>query len=530
MKIIALAALAMAGTAEAQGPVAPRPTGFVVTAGADTLARERFTRTAGRVESALEIPTQGLRLEFVMDLAPDGTVPRLETTVRRLGAPPDAAPVQRAVLAFRDDSVVVTMGDASTPAQRFAVPAGTLPYINLSAAILDQILRRARVMGGASDKVPLFAVSGAQQFTATVRWEGADSAVVTLSNTEVVARTGADGRLLTATVPSQGVRFAPAGADDVNQTRTHPAPAPDYSAPPGAPYVAEEVRVADPKAGIALAGTLTIPDHATGVCVPAVMMITGSGAEDRDEATAALPGWRPFREIADTLGRRGIAVLRLDDRSVGGTPAGPPGATSADFADDVRAALAYLRTRPEIDPERLALAGHSEGAMIAMMVAATDPAVHAVVLLAGSSRTGKVVSDAQVREALRLQQGLTGAALDSAVRANEPARAAAVAASPWLRFWFSYDPLSAAREVHAPVLIVQGATDTQVSPDQAEELAAAIRSNGNQHVTVRIIPETDHLLVHDPNGAFTGYRALPSLAVNPVVLGTIADWLAREMR
>jgi uncharacterized protein len=107
--------------------------------------------------------------------------------------------------------------------------------------------------------------------------------------------------------------------------------APDYSAPNDAPYSAEEVRVTSPP-GVGLAGTLTMPQHAAGARVPAVVMITGSGPQDRDEATPAIPGWRPFREIADTLGRRGIAVLRMDDRGVGGSDHGPAGATSAGFA------------------------------------------------------------------------------------------------------------------------------------------------------------------------------------------------------
>ena len=103
------------------------------------------------------------------------------------------------------------------------------------------------------------------------------------------------------------------------------------------------------------------------------MTITGSGSEDRDEAVRRASGYRPFREIADTLGRRGIAVLRLDDRGVGGSDIGPPTATTADFADDIRAGVAYLRARPEIDTMRIGLVGHSEGGDIAPMVAATDP-------------------------------------------------------------------------------------------------------------------------------------------------------------
>ena len=535
-----IALTSIAGAQQPEARVATRE--FVVAHGSDSIATEQYSRTATDVQSNLVIEGQGLRFTFTLILGTDATVSRMETAVRRASAPASSAPLQRVTLSFADDSVLVMMGDASTPSQRVAVPSGTLPFVNLSSAILEQILLRAKALGGATADVPLFNVSGGQILHAKVRWAGTDSAIIAFPNSELHAHVSSDGRLLGGTVPSQGLRFIETSrevtpAPHIESTHVAGTSAvasatrvkPDYSAPPGAPYSAEEVRVQNAKANVTLAGTLIMPDHAAGARVPAVLMITGSGAEDRDESTPALPGWRPFREIADTLGRRGIAVLRLDDRGVGRSDAGPRGATSADFADDIRAALAYLRTRSDVDPGRLGLIGHSEGAIIAPMVAATDPTVHAVVLIAGSSRTGRAVSDAQVREAIHKRLGLGGASLDSAIRANDVARDAQLAASPWLRFWFDYDPLPTAKRVRSPVLVVQGATDTQVSPDQANELAAAIRSGGNHDVTVRIIPETNHLLVHDPDGSFTNYASLPSLAVNSVVLGTIADWLVARM-
>lgn len=524
----AIAMLASTAVPAQSRPVPPTRSAFVVTAGADTIASEEYTRTASRLVSSLRLVRQGLRFRLVMTLAADGTVPRLETTVRRLEAPADGPPLQQAVLVFTADSVLVTMGGAAAPAQRFAVPPGTIPFVNLSAAVLEQILHRATTLRGPTVRVPLFAISGGAVLHATVHWERDDSVTITFPNVELDARLQPDGTLAAASVPAQHVAFTRVG-ETAPAVPESPAP-PDYSAPAGAPYTARDVRVPDPDAGIDLAGTLTMPHHVVGARVPAVVMITGSGPQDRDESTAALPGWRPFRQIADTLGRRGIAVLRLDDRGVGGTPPGPPGATTADFANDIRAALAWLRARPEIDPRRVGLIGHSEGAVIAPMVAASDPTVHAIVLLAAPARTGRAVSDAQVREAIVQRMHLAGAALDSAIRANDVQREAQVAASPWLRFWFDYDPIPTAKRVRCPVLIVQGATDTQVSPDQAETLGAAMRGAGNYDVTVRVMPQTDHLLVHDPDGSFTHYDRLPNLDVTPAVLGTIADWLVAHLR
>lgn len=532
MRLTALAALAAVGTSHAQKASAQATSvEFIVTAGSDTIATESYTRDSARVHSELLVKPQGFRIAFTMSLGPAATVSRLVTELRSADSEATAAPMQQARVEFTRDSALLTLGNATEPTQRLAAPDGTLPFVNLSSAIIEQIFLRAKALGGASVEVPVLAVEGGRLLRAKVQWIDASSATLELGGATIHASVSPSGEFLGGTVPAQGVRFTRVGAGDLpSMPASAPTPKPDYSAPPGAPYAAEDLRVRAPKAGIELAGTLTIPEHAQGTRVPAIVMITGSGPQDRDEATPSLPGWRPFRQIADTLGRRGIAVLRLDDRGVGETPKGPSDPTSADFADDIRAAVAYLRSRPEIDHGDIGLIGHSEGALIALMVGATDPELRTVVLIAGSSRTGRQVSDEQVRTAIQNQLHLTGANLDSAVRANDAARDAQLARSAWLRFWFDYDPLPTAKKLSMPVLIVQGATDSQVSPDQAEELAKAIRSGGNRDVTVKVMPETNHLLVHDPDGSFTNYSKLKSFDVNPVVLGTIADWLAERMR
>jgi hypothetical protein len=383
-------------------------------------------------------------------------------------------------------------------------------------------------------QVPIFSVMGGKIAMAAVRRLDSGSAVLSLEGVELHAHVTPSGEIIDAEVSAQRVRFMSAEsstdrADSSFATSSTKTPKPDYSAPSDAPYSAEDVRVTNASAGVNLAGTLTMPHQAAGARVPAVVMITGSGPQDRDEATPAIPGWRPFWQIADALGRRGIAVLRMDDRGVGASDRGPASATSADFADDIRAALAYLRARDDIEPSRLALIGHSEGGMIAPMVAETDRALHAIVLIAGPSRTGRAVSDQQVRASLAAR-GLTGAQLESEIATNDRLRDAQIDASPWLRFWFAHDPIETAKRVTQPVLIIQGATDTQVSPDQAEELAAAFRSGGNRQVTVRVLPEINHLMVHDPNGSFADYGKLASLSVSPVVLNEIGEWLEGQLR
>lgn len=306
------------------------------------------------------------------------------------------------------------------------------------------------------------------------------------------------------------------------------APPDPYAAPAGAPYTAEEVTVRTP-GGLSLAGTLTLPVDA-GAPVPAVLTITGSGRQNRDEQLVR-PAYRPFRQIADTLGRRGVAVLRLDDRGVGGSDAGPPDATSFDRADDMRAALAWLRERPEIDPGRLAVVGHSEGGVIAPMIAATDSALAGVVLLAGPAYTLRRISLFQRRTRLEMEAGgsLSDEPLDREMERMAEVADVTAARDPWESAVWAYDPLPTAREVAAPVLILQGESDMQITPEQADTLAAAFRNGGNADVTLRTFPETNHLFLADPDGSPAGYGRLPSYALRPEVLGTIADWLADRL-
>ena len=312
--------------------------------------------------------------------------------------------------------------------------------------------------------------------------------------------------------------------------RAAPPPPAEQTVPPDAPYTPEEVRVPTP-AGYELAGTLTLPKEAPGP-VPAVVLISGSGPQDRDGAIPGVPGYHPFRQIADALGRRGIAVLRLDDRGFGASGGDPSRATTADLADDARAALEFLRGRGDIDPERLALIGHSEGGIIAPMVAAADPGLAGIVLMAGSSRTGREILSYQQTNAVGRDSTLSPAEQDS-LRAELAARTDSAARNtPWLRFFLDYDPLTTAREVGVPVLILQGATDRQVSAEQAEELGAGFRTGGNADVTVRVFPDLNHLFLPDPDGtADVGrYAALPSKEVPAEVLDTLAKWLAERLR
>jgi hypothetical protein len=498
--------------------LAQQPTTFVMLIGTDTLAVERVTRSANHLEGDFVSPSRGAHVRYAATLGADGTVSRFETWAYR-GADTTGT---HATMEEHGDSMIVELQGRT---MRFATKPGAIVYFNPSMGLLEQALIRARTLGGQTTEVPLFASDGGVTVPLSVTWVGSDSAHVKLGAAEMHVALGLDGRVTGISVPSQNVRVVRVDGARITTSIAKP----DYSAPADAPYTAEEVTVMTPK-GLKLTGTLTLPRTRPARGAPAIVTITGSGIEERDESLPGVNGYRPFRQVADTLGRRGIAVLRLDDRGAGGSDAGPRGATSADFADDIRAALAYLRTRRDIDGDRLGLVGHSEGGMIAPMVAATDPKLRAIVLLAGPAHTGRAILTYQQEYAADSMLHLTGAKRDSAVRAMARTTDSAAAAEPWIHFFLDYDPVLTAKKVKQPVLILQGATDKQVTPEQAAELAAAFRSGGDNDVTMKPFPSTDHLFLPDPVGNPSGYASLPSKNVRPEVLGAIADWLAQRLR
>ena len=331
-----------------------------------------------------------------------------------------------------------------------------------------------------------------------------------------------DGKILHGGVPSQKLTVTRAPATGA---ALFVAP-PDYSAPADAPYTATNVTIPTPM-GHTLAGTLTVPKGKGPF--PAIVTITGSGAQDRDEEIWLVKGFRPFRQIADSLGRAGIAVLRMDDRGWGGSGGDAVTSTSRDFADDIKAGLAWLRTRPEIDGKRLGLVGHSEGGLIAPIVASEDPALKAIVLMAGPAQTGREILEFQNRYAIEHNAAIKPEARDSAFKVALAGIDSVAKTSPWIKFFLDHDPKVTAAKVKTPTLILQGATDQQVTAVQAEDLAKALRAGGNKDVTVKVFPDANHLFVQDPSGNPSGYTALTSGRVRDDVMVALVGWLRTKL-
>jgi len=314
---------------------------------------------------------------------------------------------------------------------------------------------------------------------------------------------------------------------------THPATTIDYSAPPGATFTAEQVTI--PVASYSLAGTLLVPK--SGTRHPAAVMITGSGLQTRDQRIA-LPGleqYAPFRQIAERLASNGIAVLRVDDRGIGGSTGRETleTATTTSLAEDTRAQVAWLRGRKEIDPQRIVVIGHSEGASIAAMMGATDPKLAAVVMMAGVAKRGAEVSIEQQEDMLRSDPTITEATKQSMREKQKEAVQTVLAggdlpgqkANAWIREYFTYDPLPTARKVKQPLLILQGERDRQVDQSHARLLATAVRDAGNKDVTVKLFPTLNHLFLPSTTGSFNEYSHLASTNVPDDVLDTLTDWV-----
>ncbi len=234
--------------------------------------------------------------------------------------------------------------------------------------------------------------------------------------------------------------------------------------------------------------------------------------------------------------RRVTLRLLHDGTAPGGFSPEPVRFGAQDTSGEVhpRAALAYLRSRPDVDPARMAVLGLSEGAMAAVLVATEPgpaaPPVRAVVLVSPPGRPGRELGAYQNRVTAERYRGFTGSALAAALNA------ARVEDDSLLRLGrghdaalLAYDPLPAAGRLRVPALVVHGATDLQVPAADAERLGAAIRSGGNSDVTVRVVPGVNHVLLADPSGDWRRYAAVPSLVAPRTVRGVIADWLATHL-
>lgn len=298
-----------------------------------------------------------------------------------------------------------------------------------------------------------------------------------------------------------------------------------------------------PSLGFNLAGTITKPS--TPGTHPAVVLIGGSGPTDRDETVAGIP---IFGQIARDLVAAGFVVVRYDKRGVGQSGGRAESVTLADYAEDARQVLQWLEKRKEVNKDRMALVGHSEGALVAMLTAGRERGkVGAMVLIAGPSASGNDVvleqqkyllskmpiDDAQRAEKIALQEKINTAVIKGTGWPDLPVQARKVADTPWFYSFLTFDPEKAMSDTRQPVLIVQGELDTQVAPHHADTLAEYARARKGTKAAVEVVkvPGINHLLVPAKTGDVSEYGTLGTDAkVSPQVTAAIATFLTKVLQ
>lgn len=336
---------------------------------------------------------------------------------------------------------------------------------------------------------------------------------------------------------------------------------------PPFPYTSRDVIFHNEASDIDLAGTVLVPEGKGPF--PAVVFVTGSGAQDRDES---LMGHRPFLVIADALARHGIASLRYDDRGAGESEGDHFGSTEADFTTDALAGIAFLAAQPEIDPKALGILGHSEGGLIGPRAAILDDRIDFLVLLAPPGEPLDQLLMRQGADMLRLN-GVDAALIEKSQAAQakdlalvkdaslstedlaEKLRAQVeqrletwtaeekkqlgindasveqslqLATSPWFRSLLRQDPATYLGKIKIPVLALFGGKDVQVSPEvNAKLVETSLKAAGNQDVTVRILPGLNHLFQHADTGAVAEYGTIEE-TISPEVLEIIGSWIGER--
>ena len=365
-----------------------------------------------------------------------------------------------------------------------------------------------------------------------------------------------DGQLQEGTISGT---FTQSGATFGFQLSRESVKGPERPQEPKPPFPYNIEEVAFQNGPVNLAGTLTLP-YGDGP-FPAVLLISGSGLQDRDET---LVGHKPFWVLADHLSRAGIAVLRVDDPGIGKSTPHPKPPTTADFATDVEAGVAFLKQDDRIG--RIGLIGHSEGGLIAAIVASRSNDVGFVVLMAGPGVPGAELLRKQnerifdaagiagerkqrlltlldqlftiltaedmgederrqgVERIVRKQLEING--VPPAQQDEAQVRALAEQSlTPWMHYFLTFDPRPALEKIRVPVLALNGELDVQVDAEQnLTAIAAALEKGGNQDVTVHRLPEHNHLFQRAHTGLMNEYGAIEE-TLSPKVLDLIRDWV-----
>lgn len=291
--------------------------------------------------------------------------------------------------------------------------------------------------------------------------------------------------------------------------------------------------------GFNLAATITLPGGDASAKRPAVVLVGSSGSQNRDETIAGVP---IFGQLAGTLARAGFIVVRYDKRGTGQSGGRVENATLATYAEDVITVVKWLRKRKDVDGDRIAVVGRSDGGAVALLATRHEGHIHAVVLLGAAGHTGREVTLMQQQHALarsreadadkQAKTALEKRLLDAVVTGKGwegiDARVRRQADTPFFKSWLEFDPASIIKDLKQPILIVEGSLDTEMPPaeaDRLEQLSQARKKAPATYTRKVVVPGINHLFVPARTGEIDEYPTLQDRTISPEVASAIADWL-----
>jgi pimeloyl-ACP methyl ester carboxylesterase len=547
---LAAALLALPLGAAAQPPAAPVPlqetgaTNFTIFIGGRPIGTEQVAVTrvssgwtivsTGRLGAPIDAVARRLQVRYTaewkpLDLTLDGTVrgqaQTLHTTVDGTTATSDGTaagqPVQKTDTVDPNALLVLAtnfFGPYEAVAARLKtaavgseIPAYIVPQMSIRIVVgessAEQIQTTARLVRARRTRIAILLPAG---------------------RLDADLWTDDNGRMIRFSVPLQSVEVV---REDIAAVSSRSV---TISRP-------NDQQINIPSNGFSLAGTLSRPAQSTAARLPAVVLVGGSGPTDRDSLVAGIP---IFGQIADALANAGYIVVRYDKRGIGQSGGRAEAATLTDYADDVRAAVKLLADRKDVDPKRIAVIGHSEGGLVALMAAAKDKKIAGVGLIATPGTTYADVALAQQKRALdrlTLTPEERQAKVDEQKKIHEavitgkglellPPNVRRSVDNGEYQSLLVTDPAKVMSNVRQPLLIVQGGLDTQVEPGNADVLDAMARKRKNAPaVEVVKVPGVNHLLVPATSGEVSEYSDIKEKQVSGAVTEAIVTWLNKTL-
>jgi pimeloyl-ACP methyl ester carboxylesterase len=485
--------------------------------------------SSGRVGPPLDLVLRELQIRYTSDWRPVEL--RIDATTR------DQPVVVRTTIA--DTTATTNFNQAGQTGERSTtITPDTVLLPTPFWAPFEALAQRLRFAEPGSS---LQAYAGGMAFPVTVG-ESIEETIQTPSETIRARRTVAtldapgapfdvtlwadeNGRLLRLSIPAQSIEVAREDIASVATRRVTVSRSND-----------EQVRV--PANGFSLAGTISKPEGTSARQLPAVILVAGSGSQDRDETAFGVP---IFGQLAGRLADAGFLVLRYDKRGVGQSGGRIESATLADYMDDLRSAVRFVSDRKDVNRRQVAVVGYSDGGAIALLAASRENRIIAVGLISSIGVTGAELNMAQVTHAMTrskrpdaereatiaMQKRIQAAVLTGKGWEEVPPALRRQADIPWFRSYLAFDPARVMSDVRQPILIVHGLLDTQVQPSNADALEklAATRKRGS--VDVVRLPGINHLLVPAVTGEFDEYASLKDKNVSEAVSTAITDWLKK---